>query len=67
MVKHINQVVQIDKAGKAYRGLEKEEAYAVTASHSKFTPNTKLKVKAEYASAENTRSGQAIVKLTCMV
>lgn len=50
----------IDKAGKAYRGLE-EEAYAVTAAYK--IPNTKLKVKAEYASAETQVSGQADRKI----
>ncbi|WP_017389549.1 porin [Acinetobacter calcoaceticus] len=50
----------VDKAGKAYRGLE-EEAYAVTAAYK--IPNTKLKVKAEYASAETQVSGQTDRKI----
>lgn len=38
-----------------------EEAYAVTAAYK--IPNTKLKVKAEYASAETQVSGQADRKI----
>lgn len=46
----------IDKAGKAYRDLQ-EEAYSITAAYK--IPNTKLKVKAEYSSAQTQVSGLA--------